>query len=155
MPWGKTAHLCKAGKGRGKQAPGTAHWPGHRPPQVVHACSRSRAPGRSSEVWDSQVVARARRCVRGGGGGLRKWVGGKTSPPSHHGERGSLGSWGQSQDAGARPGGHLPPAARSPLGPRRPTARRGREVTTTQAAANPHPSPPATPPLSPYPRPES
>ena len=66
VPWGKTAHLCKGWKGReGKQAPGTAHWPGHRPPPWSTRAAAPSSPGRSSEVWDSQVGARARVCAKG------------------------------------------------------------------------------------------
>lgn len=97
---------------------------GHRsltwPPasSVFHACKRSELPGAllrgrglagCGESWSA----------REGGGGTQKWVGGKTSPPSHHeGTAARSAPGGRDKARARRPGATCPPAARSPLGPR-------------------------------------
>lgn len=78
--------------------------------------------------------------AREGGGGTQKWVGGKTSPPSHHeGAEARLAPGGRAKARARRPGATCPPACPLPTWPGRP-ALAGSSPASSPAAAN-------TPPL--------
>lgn len=123
-----------------------------RGPRVQPLRAPRGAPPRSGirRLW------RELECVRGGRGDSK--VGGRKNITAltPRGSSGSLGSWGQSQGAGAAARGHLPARRPLPTWPARPAARRGREVR--DHASRCKPAPPRlrdTAAFSPIPRPES
>ena len=146
-PGGKRPTCANAGKEEResrRRAPLTDLATGLRGPRVQALRALRGAP----EVWDSQVVARARVRARGE---EDSEVGGRKNITAltPRGNSGSPGSLGQSQGAGAAARGHLPARRPPPTRPVRPAARRGREVRDHAAAASPHPLASRTPPLSP------
>jgi hypothetical protein len=123
---------ARAGKGGGEEHAGHCSLTWAPASSVCHACARSGLPGallRGLGLAGCGVSPSA----RAGGGGTPKWVGGKTSPPSHH--EGAAARWlrGAEPRRARRPGATCPPACPLPTWPERRAAGRGAPAGSPQA----------------------
>jgi hypothetical protein len=129
--------IGKQGRGEGK---GLRHWllTWALASSCCHACTSSELPGALLRGLGLAGCGE-NLSAREGGGGTQKWVGGKTSPPSHHeGAEARLAPGGRAKARARRPGATCPPACPLPTWPGYP-ALAGSSPASSPAAANTHP----------------
>lgn len=107
----------KASQGSGVKAVGHCLLTWALASSFCHACTRSEFPGALLRGLGLAGCGES-LSAREGGGGTQKWVGGKTSPPSHHeGAEARLAPGGRAKARARRPGATCPPACPLPTWP--------------------------------------